>query len=138
LAGCECACTVAAAWKQVQLPACLALGTSLQLGLCWDQRVEDSSAHVQNSSGCLVPDNMPDLSRMLVTFVRRAGWERFGLAYDLDEPLATALTPHAITGYKRLSRCSLTGSLSGRRQITVPTRRLFACSLACEWFVQQL
>ena len=35
-----------------------------------------------------------------------AGWERFGLLYDLDEPLATALTPHAATGYKRLSRCT--------------------------------
>ena len=34
-----------------------------------------------------------------------AGWDRFGLTYDLDEPLATAVTPNSVAGYKRLSRC---------------------------------
>lgn len=34
-----------------------------------------------------------------------AGWDRFGLAYDLDEPLATAVTSNSVMGYKRLSRC---------------------------------
>ena len=53
--------------------------------------------------------SVPALHRVLtlvLPLLFAAGWDLFGLDYDLDEPLATAVTPRAMTGYCRLSRCA--------------------------------
>lgn len=47
----------------------------------------------------------PALNGRIFAISPAAGWDLFGLEYDLDEPLATAVTPRAMAGYRRLSRC---------------------------------